>query len=98
MNSKGMHTSIPIWLLRTRTNEIQYFKHIDMRKQNILLRAAAVFMAGLMLFSCDKTQKVTELQLSEKTASFETGAGDKTISVTCTPAWTVTGTVALRPP
>ncbi len=92
MNSKGMHTSIPIWLLRTRTNEIQYFKHIDMRKQNILLRAAAVFMAGLMLFSCDKTQKVTELQLSEKTASFETGAGDKTISVTCNADWTVTCT------
>ena len=60
-----------------------------MSQQNILLKAAAVLMTGLLLFSCDKTQKVTELQLSDKTVSFEAGAGDKTISVTSNADWTV---------
>ena len=60
-----------------------------MFKKHTALKAAAVFAAGLLLFSCDKTQQVTELSVNEKAANFEAAGGDKSITVTSNADWTV---------
>ena len=60
-----------------------------MFKKHTALQAAAVFAAGLLLFSCDKTQQATELSVNEKAANFEASGGDKSITVTSNADWTV---------
>ena len=63
-----------------------------MIKKTTLLKTAAALTAGLLLFSCDPTQKEIELSVSDKSVSFETAGGDKTVTITCNDSWTVNST------
>ena len=60
-------------------------------KQITLFKALAVATVGLLLFSCIKP-KVTELEVSPQTMSFEAqGVAEQTITVTANDEWTITG-------
>ena len=63
-----------------------------MIKKTTLLKTVAALTAGLLLFSCDPTQKEIELSVSDKSVSFETAGGDKTVTITCNDSWTVNST------
>lgn len=62
-----------------------------MKHFSLYLRAAAL-AAGFLLFSCKQEPKVIELSVSDKTIAFEAAGGDKTVTVTCNDAWTVSCT------
>ena len=61
--------------------------------KNILtaVKATAILMAGVLLFSCTKT-KVVELTVSPTTVSFQAAGGDQSVSITSNDSWTVTKT------
>lgn len=53
-------------------------------------KGIAAMAACLLVFSCQKTPKVTELSVSTKSVSFTAEAGEETVTVTSNEAWTVT--------
>jgi len=61
-----------------------------MMKKTTLLKAAAALLAGLALFSCKPTPKEITLSVSDKSVSFETAGGEKTVTITCNDTWAVT--------
>ena len=63
-----------------------------MMKKTTFLKAAAAFATGLLLFACEKPPKEITLSVSDKSVSFETAGGDKTVTVTCNDSWTVNST------
>ncbi len=58
------------------------------------LKAFSLLAIGLLVFSCQKNTKETELSLSTRAASFYAEAGEETVSVTSNDSWTVSGGAA----
>ena len=63
-----------------------------MMKKTIFLKVAAALAGSLLLFACDKTPKEITLSVSDKSVSFETAGGEKTVTVTCNDTWAVNST------
>ena len=64
-----------------------------MMKKTTFLKVAAALAGSLVLFACDPIEpKVTELSVSDKSVSFETDGGEKTVTVTCNTTWSVNST------
>lgn len=55
------------------------------------VKAAAILVAGAVLFSCTKT-KVVELSVSPLAVNFEVTGGEQSVSISCNDAWTVAKT------
>ena len=63
-----------------------------MMKKTFFLKVAAALAGSLLLFACEKPPKEITLSVSDKSVSFETAGGDKTVTVTCNDAWAVNST------
>jgi Leucine-rich repeat (LRR) protein len=63
-----------------------------MMKKTTFLKVAAALAGSLLLFACEKPPKEITLSVSDKSVSFETAGGEKTVTVTCNDAWAVNST------
>lgn len=63
-------------------------------KVSTALKAAAAIAACLLLFSCKKEEKVTELSVSSRAVSFTADAGEQTVTITSNSSWTAASTAS----
>ena len=63
-------------------------------KVSTALKAAAAIAACLLLFSCKKEEKVTELSVSSRAVSFTADAGEQTVTITSNSSWMVASTAS----